>query len=215
MNDLGEKIKDLAIKYLLAEMRDYRGAINRDKQAEKLVQLIKAERIENLFYFGEKEISGPEREYQYQLDKLCSNRNQQDIERANREKQEIYEQIVHDVLDKTNDEGKTQGLANDAWRLNRQIEDLRAEIEFGKPANSVTFWDRLNSRVNLPYLVIFCLVIVLIGGLVLIGMTATMTVNVEFNVGEIIGGLLVGTGVAAAGVSYATKNNGKNANEEG
>ena len=47
--------------------------------------------------------------------------------------------------------------------------------------------------------------VVLIGGLTLVGLTADMNVNVEFNIGEILGALLVGIGVAAAGVSYDTR----------
>jgi len=215
MNDLGNNVKELAVKYLLAEMRDYRGSIDRNKQAKELVRLLNVECIEKLFYSGKEKDDHLKIEYQVKLEKLFSYRNERDIDSLNTQKHEIYEQIVSEVLEKTNDEGKAQGSANNSWELNKQIADLRAIIEFGKPASAVTFWDRLNSRVNLPYLIILMLVVVLIGGLVLIGMTANMTVNVDFSVGEIIGGLLVGTGVAAAGVSYATRDKVRENNEKG
>lgn len=204
MNELGERIKDLAVKYLIAETRNYNGIIDKEKQAKALMAMLGKSQIKNLFDFG-KETCSREQDYQNQLESLLANRNQQTIEWANQEKGEIFQKVVRELIEKTEDEAQSKGAARDAWNLRKQIEDLNAELEFGKPASAVTFWDRLNSRVNLPYLVILCLAVVLIGGLVLIGMTATMTVNVDFSVGEIIGGLLVGTGVAAAGISYATR----------
>jgi len=41
--------------------------------------------------------------------------------------------------------------------------------------------------------------------LVILGLTSEITISVDFSVGEIIGALLIGSGIAAAGISYATK----------
>lgn len=204
MNDLSERIKDIVVKYLIAETRSYTGVIDKEKQAKALVAMIGAGHIKSLFEFS-KDTYSREKEYQSQLEKLLANRNQQTIESANNERQEIFQKVIRELIDRTEDEAQSKGAAKDAWKLRKQIDDLKAELEFGKPASAVTFWDRLSSRVNLPYLVILSLVVVLVGGLVFIGMTATMTVSVDFSIGEIIGGLLVGTGVAAAGISYATR----------
>jgi hypothetical protein len=208
MYELSERIKDLAVKYLVAETRTYGGALDREKQVRALVYMIEADHISNIFDFV-KDNYGRERECKDQFERLLANRNEQTISWANNEKRTIFEQVIKALLSKTEDEAQAKGAARDEWRLKKQIEDLRAQVEFGKPAHEVTLWNRLNSRVNIPYLIILFLVVVLLGGLVLIGMTATMTVNVEFSVGEIIGALLVGTGVAAAGVSYATRDKEK------
>lgn len=214
MNDLSERIKDLAVKFLIAETRDYRGATDKPKQTKALVTMLRASRIESLFDLPENSFARTEtfpnkKEYQESLEKLLDNRNQSTIKMSNYELEEILQTVVKEVIDRTEDEAQSRATGRDVWELKKQIEDLKAELEFGKPARAVTFWNRLNSRANLPYLIVLFLVAILIGGLVLISTTATMTVSVEFSVGEIIGGLLVGTGVAAAGISYATKDKGK------
>ena len=62
-----------------------------------------------------------------------------------------------------------------------------------------------NKFINLLYLAIL---LVLIGFTVLIiykGWAEQTTVSIEYNIGEIIAGLLAGTGVAIAGTAYASK----------
>ena len=217
MSDLGEKIKDLAVKYLLAETRNYNGITDNEEQAKELLHILSAKHIAEIFSLdrGEGKYNFSRAEYKNALEKIISNRNERELELANNGKQEILRKVVQEVIERMSEEAKAQGSANDSWKLKKQMADLKAELEFGKPLDAVTFWDRLNSRVNLPYLVILCLAVVMIGGLVFIGLTATMTVNVEFNIGEIIGSLLVGTGVAAAGVSYATRNKDENQSDKG
>lgn len=215
MNELSERIKELAVKYLIADTRDYNGRTDTAKQAKELFQMLSVKNLEALFMFNEKDYSSSRREYQSKLDKVIANRNEQEIHWANNSRQEIFENVIREVINRMAEEAEAKGSAQDAWRMQKQIDDLKAQVEFGKSAESVTLWDRLNSRVNLPYFVVLCLVVVLLGGLVLVGMTATMTVNVEFSVGEIIGSLLVGTGVAAAGVSYATRNREERQNDNG
>jgi len=60
---------------------------------------------------------------------------------------------------------------------------------------------------NLFYLILLIIVIALVGVLLARGLIqeTTVNVNIEFNVGEIITGLLAGGGVAAAGGAYAFK----------
>ncbi|MES9994079.1 MAG: hypothetical protein ABW098_19175 [Candidatus Thiodiazotropha sp.] len=215
MHDLSERIKDLGVKYLVAETRDYNGRTDQAKQGKELALMLSVQKVESLFRYGEDDSRWERRNYQGKLDKIIENRSHDQIERANSDRQEIFENIVREVISRMADEAESRASAQDAWRLQKQIDNLKAQLEFGKPAASVTLWDRLNTRVNLPYFVILCLAVVLLGGLVLVGMTATMTVNVEFSVGEIIGSLLVGTGVAAAGVSYATKDRKEKPNDNG
>ena len=187
----------------------------RKKQAKALVKMFYAKDLRCLFEDEENGYSSPSIDYQEKLNRIIANRNERELDWANNSKRKIFENIVREVIERMSEEAESRKSAHETWRLKQQIEDLKAQVEFGKPAGAVTLWDRLNTRVNLPYLVILGLVVVLLGGLVLLGMTATMTVNVEFSVGEIIGSLLVGTGVAAAGISYATRNREGKTNENG
>lgn len=214
MDVLSERIADLAVKYLMAENRNYDGVIDRKQQAEALISMITCEDIRNIFSFSHKSYSNLNR-YELFLESLLENRNESDIDSANRMRSYLFEKIVRDFIERIEDEVHARHEAKETLRLRRQIEELRAQLEFGKPSKDVTLWNRLNSRVNLPYLVILCLAVVLVGGLVVLGFTAKMAVNVDFNVGELIGGLLVGTGAAAAGISYATRNHESGDNGEG
>jgi hypothetical protein len=47
MNDLSERIKDLAVKYLIAETRNYTGVIDKEQQAKALVAMIGASHIKS------------------------------------------------------------------------------------------------------------------------------------------------------------------------
>lgn len=60
-------------------------------------------------------------------------------------------------------------------------------------------------HINWYYLVILLIVIAATAAVIYFGRAPQPQVNVEYNVGEIIGGLLAGAGVAAAGVAYAAK----------
>lgn len=120
-------------------------------------------------------------------------------------KSKLIQRILEEYFRRLTEEIEATTTARESWKLKQRIVDLQAQLEFGKPAASVTFWDRLSTRINISYLILLCLSALLIGGLTILGLSAEMTVNVEFNIGEIIGALLVGTGIAAAGVSYATR----------
>lgn len=79
------------------------------------------------------------------------------------------------------------------WQLAKRISKYR---RLATPAHR---------SLNFVYLAVLLTTIVVIAILLHYGLAQTPTVNVEFNVGEIIAGLLVGTGALVAGVAYARK----------
>lgn len=58
---------------------------------------------------------------------------------------------------------------------------------------------------NLFYLAAIVIIVALVGLCIRLGLAQTAEITVDFNVGEIIGGVLVGAGAAAAGGAYALR----------
>ena len=83
------------------------------------------------------------------------------------------------------------------WQLLKKLFSVRRRIKstIGKK----------KSAVNWLYVAIFGLISVIVGYIVYLGWAEKPTVNIEFNVGEIIGGILAGAGVLLAGGAYAVK----------
>ena len=165
--------------------------------------MLNSESVETVFESKDWRYSADVREYRHKLAVLLENRAP--LPWNSETKKAIFEEALSDYFRRLREDMEVTATASESWKLKQQVIELQAQLEFGKSAKAVTFWDKLNSRINIPYLILLCLAVVLIGGLTLIGLTADMSVSVEFNIGEIIGALLVGTGVAAAGISYATK----------
>lgn len=205
MDYLHENITTLATDFLIKKTRGYGGKIDYEKQAVALINMIQAEKISEIFSFHDSNLSSSATEYSAKLNCLLSNIDERSISWATWHKKQVFTSVITNLLRRMASEVEASTSAAESWATKQKIFDLEAQVEFGKPANAITFWDKLNTRINLPYLILLCLSAVLIAGLTLIGLSAEMTVNVEFNVGEILGGLLVGTGVAAAGISYAAR----------
>lgn len=210
MDELEEKISSLITDYLVKSNRDYRGNYNHQMLAKSLFDMLNAKSVDKIF---DENNSSYSTEYRTKLDTILQNRRTLSISWHDYTKQKILVSVLTSYVSRIAREIEASTTARESWKLKQKIIDLEAQLEFGKPAASVTFWDKLNTRINIPYLILLCLSVVLIGGLTLVGLSADMTVNVEFNIGEILGALLIGTGVAAAGVSYATKDRRKDSDQ--
>lgn len=211
--DLEDKLSNLTTKYLFHECRSYNGLIERNKQVEFILRIMQIQDLSEVFLGVELKHSWKGNEYDSALKTLVSNRSPEDFNRLNSNRSQMLRTILSDTFKRSEEEAEERKAAYETQKLRKRIIDLESQIEFGKPIEEVGFIDRISTRVNIPYLLVLLLVITLIAGLSLIGLTTTMTVNVEFSIGEIIGALLVGTGVAAAGVSYAANNKPKFSND--
>lgn len=205
MDDLQTQIAELLTDYLLKVTRGNNGDFDHVKQANVLMHMVQAPQLASVFQFDYASHINQLDAYNEKLQALLQNRDEQTRHRANQSKRAVFENALANALVRMREEHQITFAARDTWRLKQQIADLQAMLEFQKPLKQVTFWDRLIHRLNFPYLMVLVLAIVLIAGLAILGMNTTMTVNVEFSVGDILAALLVGTGVAAAGISYATR----------
>lgn len=205
MDELQTQIADLLTDYLLKVTRAYNGDFDHAKQANVLMHMVHAPQLANVFQFEQASHTNKLAVYDDKLQVLLQNRDEQTRHWANQSRKAVFEKALANVLVRMREEHEITFAARDTWRLKQQIADLQARLEFDKPPQDITWWDRLTHRLNFPYLMVLVLAIVLIAGLAILGMNTTMTVNVEFSVGEILAALLVGTGVAAAGISYATR----------
>jgi hypothetical protein len=89
-------------------------------------------------------------------------------------------------------EADLEKLTGAVDKLREQVESLRRE------------------RVPLPwlYLLVLLLVVAATGSLVFYGWAEKPEVSIDYNVGEIIGGLLVGVGALVASTAYAVRGRG-------
>jgi hypothetical protein len=83
------------------------------------------------------------------------------------------------------------------WRLLKKVSGIRQSIKSPIGKKKLT--------VNWLYGAIFLLISAVVAYVVYRGWAQKPTVNIEFNVGEIIGGILAGAGVLLAGGAYAVK----------
>ncbi|MDP2127396.1 MAG: hypothetical protein Q8K97_08450 [Pseudohongiella sp.] len=203
MGELEAKVSSLIADYLVKSNRDHKGSYDHYMLATSLLSMLSADSMSKVFEIKDSNYSIDE--YNRKLNAILQNIRDHSISWSDYTKQKIFGNALETYFSRITSEIEASATARESWRLKQKIIDLEAQLEYGKPANSVNFLDKLGSRVNIPYLILLCLSAVLIGGLTLVGLSADMTVNVEFNIGEILGALLIGTGVAAAGVSYATK----------
>ncbi|WP_217511768.1 hypothetical protein [Vibrio metschnikovii] len=202
---LEEQVAELLSKYLIHDCRELiRGKFDVQTQADFVTKLTKIKHFSEAFE-GTSYSYGVTEEYESKLIKILENRSELEIKQLHRNKYEVIKLILTELLIKTSEEASERKNMYEQQVLKNKILELEAQIEFGKGISEVTLFDRVTSRVNLPYFIILILMIVIIFGLSMVSLTTTMTVNVDFSIGEIIGGLLIGSGVAAAGISYATK----------
>ncbi|EPU8086835.1 hypothetical protein ACV0LO_003354, partial [Vibrio cholerae] len=202
---LEEQVAELMSKYLIHECRELiRGKFDVTRQTDFVSRLANVRHFSDAFGYIRYSYEGTE-EYEKKLALILENRSDSEIERLHRNKDEVLKIVLTELLLKTSEEASERKNMYEQQVLKNKILELETQIEFGKGTREVTIFDKVTSRVNLPYFIILILMIVIIFGLSLVSLTTTMTVNVDFSIGEIIGGLLVGSGVAAAGISYATK----------
>lgn len=103
--------------------------------------------------------------------------------------------------DKEEQNKRMKKIENQESELRNELDDLkhqpRKPEETGSPVAA-----------GLIYVIVFVLAVVSTGLLVRYGWVTKPQVSIQYNVGEIIGGLLVGAGALAAGVAYALRSLG-------
>jgi hypothetical protein len=92
----------------------------------------------------------------------------------------------------------------------REIKDLiqKKEDRIAALEQKMKHYEKATKKVKkagLAYIVLFILVTTIICCLVKYGWAQTPEITIEYNVGEIIIGLLGGVGIATAGIAYAIK----------
>ncbi len=89
------------------------------------------------------------------------------------------------------------------------LNKLSCDIDDKTQKDMTTKW---YNNLNWIFFIVFVLVLVFVGYIVFKGWATKPTVNIDFNVGEIIGGTLIGSGALLAGRAYANKLKNDNPN---
>jgi hypothetical protein len=89
-------------------------------------------------------------------------------------------------------------LAVKYGKLSAEMEELKSKVQTLK---------RESAPLPRPwlYIILLAIVVLFVGGLIYYGQAAKPTVAINYNVGEIIGGLLVGISAVIAGITYALR----------
>lgn len=104
--------------------------------------------------------------------------------------------IIKDQIEKAHDRGVTKSSA--VYDIN--IENLKTKNK--KLRREVSLM-RNRLLIGIAYFSLLCLAVVASIWLIEFVPDAKATISIEYNVGEIIGAILAGTGAAAAGLAYA------------
>ena len=80
-----------------------------------------------------------------------------------------------------------------------EIQELKGAVEEVKKRPSMP------KAVNFAYVFVLAIIIVITGFFVMKGWAEKPEISIQYNVGEIIGGILIGLGAAVAGIAYALR----------
>ncbi|MDC8804176.1 hypothetical protein PRZ61_12060 [Halomonas pacifica] len=216
-NNLESQVSILISEFLVRDTRRAYRKSNLDIQAQAMASMVDLESLTNVFDKNAHEKStdlyGLD-EYRSRLRAIFNRFHERDVESLDLFKHRILAKAFSEVLRSNQDEAEIKSLTRKEIEYRNRIFELEEKIKYQKLNGKVSFLDRLNSAVNFPYLVVLLLIIAMLVSLVILGLTTEISISVDFSVGEIIGALLVGTGVAAAGISYATKKDRNEARPE-
>jgi hypothetical protein len=145
--------------------------------------------------------------YKIRLNKILDSYPKNDVDRMESDiyRSSLIEKIIFKLIEKTKETHRVQIHSKETQTLKNKITDLEFELLYGKPAKDIKLIDKITSPINIPYLMITLLSTSILVVLVFVGLITDISLNIEINIGEIIGGILAGTGVAVAGISYANK----------
>lgn len=206
--DLHEQVSRLISDFLIRDTRNRSGETDCGLQAQTAACMLNLDSMTSVFdeevYRGVAPLYKLER-YRADLRKTLARYDEHDKDSLNLFKRDVLSEAFYRVLESNKEEAEAKARARREIEYRNRIFELEEKIEYGKLHGKVTFWDRLNSAINFPYLIALALIIAMLASLVILGLTSEISISVDFSVGEIIGALLVGSGVAAAGISYATK----------
>lgn len=206
--DLQDQVSGLISSFLIRDARNRSGETDCKVQAKTIACMLNLKSITSVFdeeaYKGVAPLYRLER-YRADLQKILARYDEHDKDSLDLFKGDVLSEAFCRVLESNTEEAEVKARTRREIEYRSRIFELEEKIEYGKLHGKVTFWDRLNSAINFPYLIVLALIIAMLASLVILGLTSDISISIDFSVGEIIGALLVGSGVAAAGISYATK----------
>ena len=116
----------------------------------------------------------------------------------------VVSKVVDSFLQEEKDAAAQQEVQKVTVELNREHEEALSAKD-----KTIADLTRLNAKLNRRqklnphYILLLCLAIISCAALVSFGWGSKPTIEVTYNVGEIIAGILAGGGVAIAGTAYA------------
>lgn len=145
--------------------------------------------------------------YKTRLNKILDSYSTHDIQRLESGvyRSSLIETAIFKLIEKTKETYRLQIHSKELQALKNKVNELEFELLYGKPVQEINLIDKITAPINIPYLMITILSVSILVILILAGLFTEISLNIEVNIGEIIGGILAGTGVAVAGISYANK----------
>jgi hypothetical protein len=198
MKNVEEKIKGLLISELVRKNEE--GDIDVNNFNSLIFLATRQSTIRELFYISR--WPGKWSDKQSALKQLLETLTSEEIKKIDANRFENILQPAHMEA--------TKIIQNEAKARQR----ISTTIELsGKNASPPKKTEEKN-KLNTLYLLVIFVFIVVLAPLVWLGYASKPTINVEFNIGEIIGGLLIGVSAVSASFTYARKNTVKNEREQ-
>ncbi|OXX55454.1 hypothetical protein, partial [Vibrio sp. V10_P2A27P122] len=151
---LEEQVAELMSKYLIHECRELiRGKFDVTRQTNFVSRLANVRHFSEAFEYIRYSYGATE-DYEEKLALILENRSDSEIERLHRNKDEVLKIVLTELLIKTSEEASERKNMYEQQVLKNKILELETQIEFGKGSREVTIFDKVTSRVNLPYFII-------------------------------------------------------------
>ena len=217
MKDIEVELKDLLVSELTRKNKF--GDVDIDNFNSLLIHAFHQKTVRNLFYIEKS--PGIWSDKQSAAKRLFDTLSSEEIETINENR---FENIFHPALleameiiqDKAREEAIVALSRHAAMKIIQ--DEAREEEKYSRflelYGNAAAAEKKGNSRISVMYFMVFVVLVMVLAPLVWLGYADKPTINVEFNIGEIIGGLLIGVSAVTASVTYTMKYIAKNKQKE-
>lgn len=209
MNDkLRTKIEDLIVELINCETRTIREGRDFSKASIALCKLCEVDDLTKLFddesYDGALSSAMVDK-YRYKFVDILKHEPDIDNFSTKYHLEVLKQNVVKKIFEKFTHESELELKAYEVTRLEDKVIELEEKLRYSILEGKIGFMDKVKKYITLPSIIILLVLIISLLSIYLLGKNAELSVAINFNIGEVIGAILAGSGIAVAGFSYAMK----------
>jgi hypothetical protein len=209
MNDeLRIKIENLIVELINQETKSIRSGRELDKVSSALYKVSQIDNVDQIFtndnYDSVFNSSVLDR-YQYKYIEIIEHEPETDRFSSKYQMELLKKNIINKVFQKLTHESEITHKAYEVSKLEDTIIELEEKLRYSVLEGEVNFMQKVKKYITLPSVLTILVLLVSLIAIYLLGKSAELSIAINFNIGEVIGAVLAGSGIAVAGFSYAMK----------